>query len=327
MQIKYVWMSAASVIGILCLVMITSLKITIRRKSSPIATLQREAHIMHPINCSDLKKTKKLHEVPSAKGIPKIIFQSYIPSSEDELSDSMKKAMNSFKILNPNYTHKYFGDDAALNILIEHFGNDSDEVFAFRNLIPGAFKIDFWRYAMLWLFGGFYADADMLLMEPFEKWISPNASFVIPLEKIGFGFHNGFIGSVPQHPIMRIAMDMVIYNVRSKFYPGVPNRIVPKVHADLAVSGPVLLGKAINRYLNEPDEVQHNLSKIRSKNIQILGFCANENKDEDTYYTQSLSRNCVGTKLAKVKFEQFQKEHEAKSSTYTKLFQERKVFL
>ncbi|KAF0976719.1 hypothetical protein FDP41_004014 [Naegleria fowleri] len=263
--------------------------------------------------------------------IPQTIIQTYKPSSIEKLPESMKKAMNSFKILNPNYTHKYFGDDAALNILIEHFGNDSDEVFAFRNLIPGAFKIDFWRYAMLWLFGGFYADADMLLMEPFEKWISPNASFVIPLEKIGFGFHNGFIGSVPQHPIMRIAMDMVIYNVKHKFYPGVPTVLKGQFRV-LAVSGPVLLGKAINRYLNEPDEVVHNLPLMKEKRIQVIGFCATSSKEEDIYYTDQASSSttgsCQGNIVARVKYPEFMQENEevTKSKHYDLLFQAKKVF-
>nr|CAG4719500.1 unnamed protein product [Naegleria fowleri] len=182
---------------------------------------------------------------------------------------------------------------------------------------------------MLWLFGGFYADADMLLMEPFEKWISPNASFVIPLEKIGFGFHNGFIGSVPQHPIMRIAMDMVIYNVKHKFYPGVPNTKVHPRHSDLAVSGPILIGKAINRFVHEPEEVPHNITKILSKNVQIIGYCCHDFFDEESFFALPLEDACEGTKLVQVKYPEFRQEHKASTAQipYGRLFVERKVFV
>ncbi|KAG2388535.1 hypothetical protein C9374_000699 [Naegleria lovaniensis] len=323
---KWLLLSLAGVMSILmCWMVLISIRWAPRRSSPQIVQYKPYSLVKCPVVISETERREYVES--SSKEIPKIIYQSYIPNSEEELSDSMKQAMNSFKVLNPDYSHKYFGDDAALQILIDNFGNDSDEVFAFRNLIPGAFKIDFWRYAMLWLFGGFYADADMMLLEPFEKWISPNSTFVIPLEKIGFGFHNGFIGSVPKHPILRIAMDMVIYNVKTKFLPRVPNKIIPAVHADLAVSGPILLGKVMNRYINEPDEVKHNIPLLRSKNVQVIGFCANNKNDDDTYYTVSLSQECTGTKLAKVKFEQFQKEHATKTESYTKLFQERKVFL
>ncbi|KAG2388530.1 hypothetical protein C9374_000694 [Naegleria lovaniensis] len=264
--------------------------------------------------------------------IPQTIIQTYVPASMDQIPLSMKQAMNSFKVLNPDYSHKYFGDDAALQILIDNFGNDSDEVFAFRNLIPGAFKIDFWRYAMLWLFGGFYADADMMLLEPFEKWISPNSTFIIPLEKIGFGFHNGFIGSVPKHPILRIAMDMVIYNVKNKFYPSVPSLLKGQFQV-LAVSGPILLGKAINRYLNEPDEVRHNLPLMREKRIQVIGFCSASPKEEDNFYTDQLSppnelSKCLGNKVARSKYPDFELEHKAATQTkhYDLLFRDKIVY-
>ncbi|KAG2388537.1 hypothetical protein C9374_000701 [Naegleria lovaniensis] len=286
-------------------------RLSLRNHRAPITEHVKRLIRTRIVRCGESAALKKNHSE-----IPKIIYQTYIPSSEDLLPTAMRKAMNSFKTLNANYTHKYFGDYEALQILIDNFGNDSDEVFAFRNLIPGAFKIDFWRYAMLWLFGGFYADADMMLLEPFEKWISPNSTFVIPLEKIGFGFHNGFIGSVPKHPILRIAMDMVIYNVKNKFYPSVPHKIVQTGHMDLAVSGPILLGKVINRFVNEPEEVPHNIPKLLSQHVQLIGYCLQDNNEEQAYYTNSFEA-CDGTnftKLAQVKYPDFVEEHKSSST-------------
>ncbi|KAG2373775.1 hypothetical protein C9374_011864 [Naegleria lovaniensis] len=236
-------------------------------------------HALVPLDCTHEEELRaSFPKPPSNRQIPKIIHQTYKPSNENELPKGMRAAMASFKNLNCNYSYRYYGDEEALQMLMEHFGKDSDEVYAFQHLIPGAYKIDFWRYAVLWIHGGYYADADMVLRESLDSWISPNATFVLPVE-LGlpfFGFNIAFMGSVPRHPLLRIAMDMVIYNVKNKYLPQVPGEEgdeEPSFRATLAVTGPILMGKAFNRYLNEPDEAPHNIAKAECLQIQILGFC------------------------------------------------------
>lgn len=42
---------------------------------------------------------------------------------------------------------------------------------AMHEIVPMAFKVDIWRYGILWLQGGIYADADL------EVWIEPSSIF------------------------------------------------------------------------------------------------------------------------------------------------------
>ena len=264
--------------------------------------------------------------------IPKIIHQTFRPESEDELPPNMTKALHTFKYLNKDYEHRYYGNKAALQVLIDHFGADSDEVFAFENLTPAAFKIDFWRYAVLWLFGGFYADADMVLLEPLDSWIHTNATFVIPLEpsQPSFGLSVSFIGSIPRHPLLRIAMDMVIYNVKHKYYPSVPRRLSKRnwILSVFAVSGSVLMGKAFNRFMNEPEEAPHNLPLARQRSFQILGFCKKSAKSMDQHLMTEASPDdmteCKGMKVAQFRYEGYFEDRAG--VPFTTLYRLKKVF-
>lgn len=273
-----------------------------------------------------------------SNSIPKIIHQVYFigrPHNESDLPKGLKNAMNTFKYNNPHYVHRYFDDGNAMKFLVDHFGADSDEVYAFRNLRPRAFKSDFLRCAILWIHGGFYVDSDMLLLSPFEKWIQKNATFVIPVEMDKpFGFSNGLIGSIPRHPMLRIAMDMIIYNVKNKYYPDVPRQLEQKNSflSVLAVSGPVLMGKVYNRFMGEADEVPHNLNLASTKGIQILGFCKIPPKDEDEWYTTvpfpEKSSVCMGEKVIQTRYPGFRSEQASTGEEhYSTLYDQRKVFI
>ena len=295
-------------------------------------------HALVPMDCKHLAElqSSSSSQIPSPPPpntqIPKIIHQTYKPSEEEKLPKGMRVAMASFRNLNCNFEYRYYGDQEALQMLILHFGKDSDEVYTFQHLIPGAYKSDFWRYAVLWIYGGYYADADMVLREPFESWILQNVTFAIPVE-LGppfFGFNIAFMASVPRHPLLRIAMDMVIYNVKNKYLPLVPGEEEENTfRATLAVTGPILMGKALNRYLNDPDEAPHNLAKAECAQIQVLGFCQVYEGVEFISTVPNVDdfRVCEGQRVIRFKYTGYDREHKKSGELhYTELYARRQVF-
>jgi len=116
---------------------------------------------------------------------------------------------------------------------------------AYNNLLPYAYKADLARYCILYEFGGLYVDLNIELLNTLESTITDFK------DKNFFAFRdeseesrrswsvcNGFIYTEPNSPIMSKAIDIVIENVKKKFYGRSPSE----------PTGPIVLGKAIMNY-------------------------------------------------------------------------------
>lgn len=63
-----------------------------------------------------------------------------------------------------------------------HFPAEVKE--AYDDLIPGAFKADLFRYCVLFIYGGVYADIDVMLTSKLEVAIDDDIGFMIPLDSV-----------------------------------------------------------------------------------------------------------------------------------------------
>eukprot|EP00899_Mesostigma_viride_P011729 jgi/Mesvir1/20557/Mv06234-RA.1 len=122
--------------------------------------------------------------------------------------------------------------------------------WAFRMLVPGAYKADIYRLCVLYAGGGYYADLGTQLRAPVDSFVPANASFVIAIDPGWPARHNlwnGFIGSVPRHPILLEAMQAIVAHVEGCWYRDKDTRAGP-----LAVTGPELLGHVVRRLYGLP---------------------------------------------------------------------------
>ncbi|EFC39755.1 predicted protein [Naegleria gruberi] len=246
------------------------------------------------------------------------------------MTSGMQNASKSYES-NSKFKYIYYNDDAVLQFLIDNYGENSDEFHAFNNLIPFAYKIDFWRLAVLYKIGGYYSDIDSILLKDLDKWIENNATMVLPVGYASFawfGFEFAFIGSIPHHPLLRIAMDMIIYNVKNKYIPEVPRKLheLDLFLKFVTISGPVLMGKAFNRYMNEPDEAPHNIVKGRREGFQFLGFCDNGIKYFTTIPHQRDYRECRGEIVIQFRYEEYRQERRKSYKPYWASFKEGNIF-
>lgn len=252
--------------------------------------------------------------------IPKVIYQTS-KQSLSMMPPKMKNAVQSFQNLNPHYEYRHYDDECCLEMLISHFGNDSQQVYTYTHLLPPAFKADFWRYCVLYLFGGIYVDVDMVALLPFDRYLLLNYSFITVSERIPFGLYNAFIASRPRHPILRLCINLIMYYVAYKHHPQVPLNF--KIHQDLAYTGPILLNRALNHYLEIPED--STLSSISSspidflKNykIQLLYYCSKD------YISDT--RDCR-EKLMMTKYKEYDKESNQSDNHYRKFFANRKIY-
>lgn len=178
--------------------------------------------------------------------IPKKIIQTWETKS---FTKEFQQIINSWKIYNPDYDYVIFDKDEREEFIKKYF--DKDILEAYKNIIPGAYKSDLFRYCYLYVNGGIYADIDSLCLGSLDKLMLPNINLVVAIDlnlNDMDGKHNvfnGFICARPKNTIFLKCISTIVNHVK--------NNIIPQ--SKLAFSGPGLFGQTINTYLgNEPND-------------------------------------------------------------------------
>lgn len=193
--------------------------------------------------------------------IPKKIYQSW---KTKNLPEKMQKIVEKTKQMNPEYEYELWDDSDCYNFLLQNFGKNYAD--AFDILIPGAFKCDFWRYAVLYVNGGIYMDLDMTPEVPFSEIIRKNDQFVsivdmkVP-QRHPCAIYQAFIACRPKHPIMLTSLQLTFYNIVSRRHD------IDEKYGNLGVTGPIVVGIAMNLYWDkvethkniEPGEYKHGI--------------------------------------------------------------------
>jgi hypothetical protein len=176
------------------------------------------------------------HDATSSR-IPKRIYQTWktreVPS---KVADTITELRNN----NPTYEYYLFGDKECREYLIKNY--DKEYIDAFDDLIPGAFKADFWRYAILAKEGGVYIDLDMKPLKPLD-YILGDSDFITIKDRIGhtdkYAIFQAFIATVPNHPFLIETRNYVLGNIQKHYHGGSP----------LGITGPLAMGRSIKRVL------------------------------------------------------------------------------
>lgn len=113
--------------------------------------------------------------------IPRIVHQTWFEPLQDDRSKypNMSRLTESFR--KSGWEYKFYSDDDSIAFLDAHFPPAVRE--AYDALIPGAFKADLFRYCVLLIYGGVYADVDILLETSLDS-ISPDVGFMVPLDEV-----------------------------------------------------------------------------------------------------------------------------------------------
>jgi len=188
-----------------------------------------------------LLKTKQTVCTNKTSLIPKRMMQTW---EHKQLNPQFQEIVDTWKKHNPHYEFALLDSTEREQFIQKHF--EKDVVYAYQQIIPGAYKSDLFRYCYLWVEGGVYADIDTLCMGKLDDFLVPEVDFVVPIDLNSSpheGTHNlscGFFASVPRHPILMWAIQKIVHNVK--------HNIVPSSKLDF--SGPGILGRAVNEFLN-----------------------------------------------------------------------------
>jgi hypothetical protein len=173
--------------------------------------------------------------------IPRNIFQTW---ETKNISIELNLLCQTWREKNTKYTYFLFDDNERKEFIKKHF--DEKIYKSYCKIIPGAFKADLWRYCVLYIYGGIFVDLDSICYNSIDIFLDEHIEFMTAVDlnncpSIGrYNLTNGFIASIPKHPVLLNCIERIVYNIE--------NNIIP--YSNLDFSGPGVLGKSLNKYLN-----------------------------------------------------------------------------
>jgi hypothetical protein len=112
--------------------------------------------------------------------IPRIIHQTWFEELSREKYPNMSRLVESFRL--SGWDYKFYADEDAASFLSTHFPAEVRE--AYDALVPGAFKADLFRYCVLLIHGGVYADVDIMLESALDLSVAPDVGFMVPIDEV-----------------------------------------------------------------------------------------------------------------------------------------------
>ena len=117
---------------------------------------------------------------------------------------------------------------------------------AYSNLTPWAYRVDIWRNAILFVNGGVYLDAKMILKSNYTAWVDVYGSKLsLCWDHPGHNkkffsenvYWNGVMASKARNPVLLTVLKQLISNVMRRYYG----------HNALCITGPIGLHDALKR--------------------------------------------------------------------------------
>jgi mannosyltransferase OCH1-like enzyme len=165
--------------------------------------------------------------------IPKVIYQVSI--NLNHTHDLIQNQIEKTKKLNPTWEYKLITTEKELdNIVYLNFENEIVDCYNNLNILVA--KVDFWRYLVLYKFGGVYLDIDSSINLNLDDLIKNDDDAIITAE----GNPNLYVqwGLIfnKNHPILKKTIELIVENIKINKYPN-------NIHA---MTGPTTYTNAIN---------------------------------------------------------------------------------
>lgn len=127
-----------------------------------------------------LTVTPPLYRHDPTRLIPRLIHQTFSEVLTKKEYPNMSRLQESWR--KSGWEYKFYTDEQAAAFIRAHFPPEVLE--AYHALIPGALKADLFRYCVLLIYGGVYADVDVLLESNLDLVVKPDIGFMVPMDLV-----------------------------------------------------------------------------------------------------------------------------------------------
>ena len=145
--------------------------------------------------------------------VPKIIYQTYTESIFH--NESHKQALHHLLDLHPDYEYRFFTDYDCNVFIKEHY---PDFYIWYHKLYPSAYRADFFRYLLIYHFGGIYLDHKYIVRQSFENIIDETTTQLYCEDVHPSLIFNSIIISTSKNPKLHILLNKIIMNIENNQY-------------------------------------------------------------------------------------------------------------
>ena len=184
--------------------------------------------------------------------IPKKIFQTHKSLEYVNANNTLSKAVASWKRWS-GYEHHFY-DNAMCDAFMKEHYQGTDVYKAYASLTKPVMRADFWRYCVLYEFGGIYADCDTICEQNPDVLRRDHVDLVVVPEP-SFLFCQWVFAAPPRSPVLKSVIDLMVYRV---LYP--QNDISEKEYGRNWVyyfTGPMLFTDAIQAHLKYTEDIDY----------------------------------------------------------------------
>lgn len=183
--------------------------------------------------------------------IEKNIFQSWYTK---DLHPDIQKKIDTFKELNSDHKYYLYDDNEIDNFVNKYFPGEIADCYNKLNIIVA--KVDFWRYLVLYKYGGVYLDMDSGINKSLNTLIRENDQAIITYENNPNCYVQWALIYSKEHPILKRTIKLICNNIKNNSFPN-------DIHK---MTGPTVYSKAINEIHSELFN-QSLSNQFRNKNI------------------------------------------------------------
>lgn len=198
--------------------------------------------------------------------IPHRLHQVFFGKRLRELPDEMQANIRYIQELNPQWDYHLWSEEEVEAFILEAYGEGILRYYRLISPVYRAAQSDFFRYLLMYRFGGAYLDIKASMDRPLDEMLLPTDRYLLynwrndqpPYE--GFGkypdlpeadfpdgeFPQGFIFASPGHPLLRA----VILEAMHRLDTYSPFREGIGLWGVLRTTGPIMYSQTIQRLLH-----------------------------------------------------------------------------
>lgn len=174
--------------------------------------------------------------------IPRIIFQTH--KSQDYVNSSplLRCAQDTWRTLK-GFEYRFFDDEAMDRFIYDHF--DDKIVETYNKCHLPVMKADIWRYCVVYVHGGIYADADLVYKNNIHKILQDDVLLVLGPEN-NTDFCQWIFAAPPRSPLLKSVIELIVER-----FDKMP--IMKREHVVHHLTGPHVFTHGIQQWLREHD--------------------------------------------------------------------------
>ena len=218
-----------------------------------------------------------LTKIEKTNKISPVIYQAWLQNKT--LKNGMKECVEYNISKNPLIKFDLSDNNDCENFLKTNFKKEVIETY--QKIIPLAYKVDLWRYCVLYKYGGIYMDIKYKFSENvdvYSMFIKPNQEiFVQDIEKENPGIYNAFIICYPGNQKLLYCINKIVEHVKQNYYG----------NCSLSPTGPKLLRTAFTdeefsnlKYKLINDELNDSFIQNKTTGIVIAKFYKGYRKEQ-----------------------------------------------